>query len=76
MIYPEIHYGRDALAGIALFLSHLAATGKTCSDLRKRYPTYEMVKNKITLDSETDIDQLLKKWRRAIPVSRPTGWMG
>ena len=61
VIYPALHYGRDALVGIALFLSHLAASGQACSDLRKRYPAYEMVKNKITLDSGNDMDQLLDK---------------
>jgi len=61
VIYPALHCGRDALVGIAFFLSHLAKSGKTCSDLRKRYPTYEMVKNKIALDSETDIDEVLRK---------------
>ncbi|MEX0983338.1 MAG: phosphoglucosamine mutase [Bacteroidales bacterium] len=59
VIYPELHYGRDALVGIALFLSHLAASGRACSELRKNYPTYEMVKNKIMLDSGIDIDRLL-----------------
>ena len=65
VIYPEIHYGRDALVGIALFLSHLAASGTTCSDLRKHYPTYEMVKNKIALDSGADIDGLLEKLEKS-----------
>ena len=65
VIYPALHNGRDALAGIALFLSYLAVSGTTCSDLRKRYPTYEMVKNKITLDSGTDIDGLLEKMEKS-----------
>jgi phosphomannomutase len=59
VIYPVLHYGRDALAGIALFLSHLAASGTSCTDLRKRYPTYEIIKNKIALTPETDIEKLL-----------------
>ncbi len=58
VIYPELHYGRDALAGIALFLSHLAATEKKCSNLRKQYPSYEIIKNKITLKPGTDMDHL------------------
>ena len=59
VIYPALHYGRDALVGIALFLSHLASSGTTCSDLRKSYPPYEIIKNKISLTRETDIDRLL-----------------
>ncbi len=59
VIYPELHCGRDALVGIALFLSHLASSGTTCSELRKRYPVYEMIKNKISLTRKTDIDRLL-----------------
>jgi phosphomannomutase len=61
VIYPALHYGRDALAGIALFLSHLASTGQACSSLRKRYPAYEMIKNKISLERGTDIDRLLDR---------------
>jgi phosphomannomutase len=59
IIYPESHYGRDALVGIALFLSHLALTGGTISALRKTYPAYFISKNKITLTPEMDIDALL-----------------
>jgi phosphomannomutase len=65
VIYPVLHYGRDALAGIALFLSHLASSGQACSDLRKRYPRYEMIKNKISLTRETDIDKLLEGLERS-----------
>ncbi len=61
IIYPELHYGRDALVGIALFLTHLAKTGKTVSALRASYPAYYISKNKITLTEEMDIDGLLKK---------------
>jgi len=49
VIYPALHYGRDALAGIALFLSYLAVSGKTCSSLRDKYPDYHLSKNKIDL---------------------------
>lgn len=49
VIYPDLHYGRDALVGIALFLSHLALSGKSCSQLRRTYPDYFMSKNKATL---------------------------
>jgi phosphomannomutase len=47
IIYPELHYGRDALVGIALFLSHLAKAGTTISVLRSTYPVYHISKNKI-----------------------------
>jgi phosphomannomutase len=61
IIYPELHYGRDALVGIALFLTHLANKGLSCSELRKEYPSMEMIKNKITLEPSTDVDMLLEK---------------
>jgi len=61
VIYPELHYGRDALAGIALFLTHLAKYDKPVSVLRKSYPSYFISKNKITLTPEMDIDALLLK---------------
>jgi len=59
VIYPESHYGRDALVGIALFLTHLAKKGQTVSALRASYPSYFISKNKITLTPEMDIDALL-----------------
>lgn len=61
IIYPESHYGRDALVGIALFLTHLAKFGKSISLLRSTYPAYHISKNKITLTPEMDIDALLVK---------------
>lgn len=61
IIYPESHYGRDALVGIALFLTHLAKFGKSVSLLRSSYPNYHISKNKITLTPEMDIDALLVK---------------
>lgn len=61
IIYPELHYGRDALVGIALFLTHLAQFGKSISLLRSSYPNYHISKNKITLTPEMDIDALLLK---------------
>ena len=61
IIYPELHYGRDALVGIALFLTHLAKTGTSVSALRATYPAYYISKNKITLTEGMDIDGLLKK---------------
>jgi phosphomannomutase len=61
IIYPELHYGRDALVGIALFLTHLAKFGKSVSLLKSSYPSYHISKNKITLTPEMDIDALLVK---------------
>jgi phosphomannomutase len=61
VIYPELHYGRDALVGIALFLTHLAKSSKPVSILRSSYPGYYISKNKITLTPEMDIDALLLK---------------
>jgi phosphomannomutase len=61
IIYPELHYGRDALVGIALFLTYLAERTISCTELRKSYPQMEMIKNKISLTPETDIDAILKR---------------
>ncbi len=61
IIYPESHYGRDALVGIGLFLTHLAKFGKSISLLRSSYPDYHISKNKITLTADMDIDALLLK---------------
>jgi phosphomannomutase len=61
VIYPELHYGRDALVGIALFLTYLAQSGKTCSALRDSYPSFFISKNKIVLSPEMKIDELLEK---------------
>ncbi len=61
VIYPEAHYGRDALVGIALFLSHLAHEGKKVSEIRKTYPNYFIAKNRIDLDPSTDVDLMLSK---------------
>ena len=61
VIYPESHYGRDALVGIALFLSHLAHEGKKVSELRASYPNYFMAKNRVDLTPETDVDEILAK---------------
>jgi phosphomannomutase len=60
VIYPTLHYGRDALMGIALFLSYFVKTGKTMSQLKDSYPQYYMSKNKIELTEGLDIDLLLK----------------
>jgi phosphomannomutase len=61
IIYPELHYGRDALVGIALFLSHLAESGKSAARLRGSYPSYFISKNKIELTPEIDVDGILIK---------------
>ncbi|MCF0159290.1 MAG: phosphoglucosamine mutase, partial [Bacteroidaceae bacterium] len=61
VIYPAIHYGRDALVGIALFLSHLAHEGKKVSELRATYPPYFIAKNRIDLTADTDVDGLLRQ---------------
>ncbi len=61
VIYPEAHYGRDALVGIALFLSLLAHEKKTVSELRKTYPEYCIAKNRIDLEPTTDVDAILRK---------------
>ena len=61
IIVPELHYGRDALAGIALILSHLAETGLSASALRATYPNYRMSKNKAELQPGTDVDGILEK---------------
>ncbi len=61
VIYPELHYGRDALVGIALFLTHLAKTGLSCSQLRATYPDYTISKNKITLSPGMNTDLILQK---------------
>lgn len=59
IIYPEIHYGRDALVGVALFLTHLAQSDMTCKELRDSYPSYFMSKNKIELTPDLDVDVIL-----------------
>lgn len=76
VILPELHYGRDALVGIALFLTQLAKSGKRCSALRAGYPSYFISKNKIQLMPEMDVDNILdsiaEKYNRQ-PVSREDG---
>ncbi len=61
IIYPDLHYGRDSLVGVALFLTHLAKENKTVSELRATYPAYYMGKKKIELTPEIDVDALLVK---------------
>lgn len=59
VIYPEAHYGRDALVGVALFLTLLAKSGKKVSELKATYPAYEIVKDKVTLTPDIDVDAVL-----------------
>ena len=59
IIFPELHYGRDSMIGIALFLSHLAKFGKICSMLRESYPDYTIAKKKIELTPDINIDRLM-----------------
>jgi phosphomannomutase len=61
IIYPELHYGRDALVGIALFLSHLAKSGLSMTRLRASYPNYYISKNKIELTPEVNVDEVLRQ---------------
>ncbi|MCP4646435.1 MAG: phosphoglucosamine mutase, partial [bacterium] len=86
IIYPELHYGRDALVGIALFLTQLAESGTECSVLRKNYPDYFISKNKITLPEGADADLLLAAFEKAhagdevntvdgVKVDIPEGWV-
>ncbi|MCB0509399.1 MAG: phosphoglucosamine mutase, partial [Bacteroidetes bacterium] len=86
IIYPDLHYGRDALVGIALFLTHLAKSKKRISVLRASYTSYEMVKDKITLEASTNVDLILvnleKKYSKfeintvdGLKIIMPDGWV-
>ena len=86
IIYPELHHGRDALVGIALFLTHLAKTGKSISFLRSTYPNYEIIKDKIPLESGTNVDVILSKLEEkyqnfeintvdGLKIIMPDGWV-
>lgn len=72
VIYPESHYGRDALVGVALFLSHLAHKGCKASELRASYPNYFIAKNRIDLTPSTDIDAILAKVKELYRNERVT----
>ena len=69
IIYPDLHYGRDSLVGVALFLTHLAKENKTVSELRATYPAYYMGKKKIELTPEIDVDALLVKMQEEYNIS-------
>lgn len=86
IIYPELHYGRDALVGVALFLTFLAKTEMKCSALRATYPEYYMSKNKIQLTPDIDVDALLVKMKHkyasekvtdidGVKIDFPTEWV-
>ncbi|ADQ78324.1 phosphoglucomutase/phosphomannomutase alpha/beta/alpha domain I [Paludibacter propionicigenes WB4] len=86
IIYPASHYGRDALVGIALFLTNLAKTKTTVSDLRKTYPEYYISKNKIQLTPSIDVDGILSVIKKSyqqfevndidgVKIDFPTGWV-
>ena len=64
IILPELHYGRDALVGIAIFLTHLAKYGKPVSELRRSYPPYFISKNKIELTPSIDVDKVLREMEK------------
>jgi len=72
VIYPASHYGRDALVGVALFLSHLAHSGMKVSELRKTYPEYSISKNRIDLTPEMDVDALLERIKQKYQNERIT----
>ena len=78
VIYPALHYGRDALVGIALFLSHLAHKGMKVSELRATYPAYFMAKNRVDLTPDTDVDAILERVKQTysleqVPSDTATG---
>jgi phosphomannomutase len=76
VIYPELHYGRDALVGIALFLTHLAKSRMKCTELRKTYPDYFIAKKKIELSPDVDFSKILDEVRRqfiGLPVDERDG---
>ena len=86
IIYPELHYGRDALVGIALFLTYLAKSKIKCSQLRELYPNYFIAKKKLILDPGSDIDKIFGSVRKhfsgreiderdGIRIEHETGWV-
>jgi phosphomannomutase len=86
IIYPELHYGRDALVGVALFLSYLSGTGKKCSELRKSFPDYFISKHKTDITSENTYKETLNRIRKlygsfsineedGLRIDFPDGWV-
>ena len=86
IIYPELHYGRDSIIGIALLLSHLATSGKTASELRASYPNYEIVKDKIEVPDASVVPAALEEVAKSyadaevdrqdgLKLDLPDGWV-
>ncbi len=86
VIYPKSHYGRDALVGIGLFLSHFVKEGKSMTELKKSYPRYFISKNKIKLTPELDVDSVLDRIKQeyrhekitdtdGVKIDFPEGWV-
>lgn len=86
VIYPALHYGRDALAGIALFLSHLAKTKLKVSELRRSYPDYVIAKMKLSLSPDTEFSKITDSVKKQFPgqraderdglwIDHPSGWV-
>lgn len=86
VIYPELHYGRDALVGIALFLTFMAQSGKKCSEIRSQYPAYTISKNKIELQPNMNVPEIMHKMAGkysdyevntidGVKIDFPDGWV-
>ena len=86
VIYPELHYGRDALVGIALFLTFMAKSGKKCSEIRCQYPAYTISKNKIELQPNMNVPEIMQKMAAkysdyevntidGVKIDFPDGWV-
>jgi len=86
VIYPVLHYGRDALVGIALFLTHLAKSKVKCSSLRKQYPDYKIAKKKVSIQTGMDFNKILDSVRKefigmeiderdGMRIDYPGGWV-
>ncbi len=86
VILPALHYGRDALVGVALFLSLLVESEKTVSELKKKYPQYHIAKHKIQLEETTDVDAILEHIKNeysqynistvdGVKINLPHGWI-
>jgi len=72
VIYPELHYGRDALVGVALFLTLLAKSGKKVSELKKTYPAYAIAKNKVELTPDINVDGILEEMKNKFSDQKVT----
>ena len=72
VIYPESHYGRDALVGVGLFLSHYVAQSKKMTELKSTYPPYFISKNKMTLSPDMDVDKILEGLKERYATEKVT----